>query len=76
MSRKLHQAKPAISFAPYAYLLNSSIRQATGVQLKGAIVVFDEVTAARSVLDASLCRPHITLIIIESNIFSLCFAGT
>jgi hypothetical protein len=45
VSRKLHQAKPGLVFAPYAYLLNSSIRQASGVDLLGAIVVFDEVPA-------------------------------
>jgi Rad3-related DNA helicase len=43
VSRKIHQSGPAVSFAPYAYLLNSSIREATGVDLKDAIVVFDEV---------------------------------
>lgn len=51
VSRKLHQARPAITFAPYAYLLNSSIRQATGIDLKDAIVVFDEVPDL-------LCAPH------------------
>lgn len=43
MTRKLHQARPALCFAPYSYLLNSSIRGATGVDLRNAIVVFDEV---------------------------------